>query len=180
MRSVHRVRDGVCQGPMPSSTYLRLEEVEVLSVDGQRSTYRTTERSTMEQHGRSHRSSNAPWTDESLSHVDLSRTLAGERLLRRSAALYIQRWYRRQGLKYGVFGPMIFTCKDGRTADFGHMTFAVGNRSAQFLRVADTTSSSKLSHGNAPAVWNACPSNSNTSDCFKEVSYISIFANHVL
>ena len=65
---------------------------------------------------------------------------------RRSAAVTVQRWYRKQVLKYSTFGPMIFTKKDGKVADFGRLTFATGNRSAHFVRISDTTSAATLAH----------------------------------
>ena len=130
---------------MTASTYLRLDDVEA---DGARCSCRTTERSATEQSRNcsTTRSAHAHWTDESLSAVDLSRSLMGERLLRRSAALCVQRWYRKQAVKYRIFGPMIFSCKEGQMADFGELRFAAGHRSAQFIRVADTTSAAALSH----------------------------------
>jgi hypothetical protein len=69
-----------------------------------------------------------------------------EQLMRRQCALIVQRWYRRQVLKYATFGPMIFTRRDGKIADFGSLSFLGGSRTAQFIRVSDTTSSATLSH----------------------------------
>ena len=66
--------------------------------------------------------------------------------MRKAAALCVQRWYRKQVIKFSTFGPMIFARKDGKISDFGRLTFAIGNRSALFMRVADTTSASTLSH----------------------------------
>lgn len=42
-----------------------------------------------------------------------------EKMARREAATVMQRWYRKQVIKYGTFGPMIFTRKDGKIADYG-------------------------------------------------------------
>ena len=69
-----------------------------------------------------------------------------ERAARRGAARRIQLWYRRQVLKYATFGPMIFTRRDGKIADFGSLSFLGGTRTAHFVRVSDTTSSATLSH----------------------------------
>ena len=56
-----------------------------------------------------------------------------ERAARRGAARRIQLWYRRQVLKYATFGPMIFTRRDGKIADFGSLSFLGGTRTAHFL-----------------------------------------------
>ena len=69
--------------------------------------------------------------------ADPART---ERMMRRDGAIVVQRWYRKQVMKFSVFGPMIFTRKDGGLADYGRLRFEVGNRSASWIRVSDTTS----------------------------------------
>ena len=69
-----------------------------------------------------------------------------ERASRRTAAVIVQRWYRKQVLKYATFGPMIFTKKDGKVADFGKLSFATGNRCAHFVRLSDTSSAATLAH----------------------------------
>ena len=84
------------------------------------------------------------WTDEWLPRPFTPGT--NERMRRRSGAVTVQRWYRRQVIKYGTFGPMIFTRKDGRIADFGRLSFAHGTRMAHFVRVSDTTSAATLAH----------------------------------
>ena len=64
----------------------------------------------------------------------------------RKAACKIQHWYRTQVAMYTAFGPMMFSCKDGRMADFGTISFLSGSRTAKFVRIADTTSAGDLSH----------------------------------
>ena len=56
----------------------------------------------------------------------------------RRAACKIQRWYRELNAMYAAFGPMMFSCKDGRMADFGSISYLSGSRTARFIRVADT------------------------------------------
>ena len=56
----------------------------------------------------------------------------------RKAACKIQRWYRELNAMYAAFGPMMFSCKDGRMADFGSISYLSGSRTARFIRVADT------------------------------------------
>ena len=62
------------------------------------------------------------WTDENVNGVEFmgrSRPppTPGEKGQKRLAAVAIQRWFRKQMLKYSVFGPMIFTKKDGKIAE---------------------------------------------------------------
>ena len=47
---------------------------------------------------------------------------------------------------YSAFGPMMFSCKDGRMSDFGSISYLSGTRTARFIRVSDTTSVGALSH----------------------------------
>ena len=47
---------------------------------------------------------------------------------------------------YAAFGPLMFSCKDGRMADFGSVSYLSGSRTALFIRVADTTSAETLGH----------------------------------
>ena len=68
------------------------------------------------------------------------------RVERRDASIVTQRWYRRQVLKYATFGPITFTRRDGKISDFGSLSFLGGSRTANLIRVADTTSSAALSH----------------------------------
>jgi hypothetical protein len=88
------------------------------------------------------------WTDE----VDEDWSKASkterdkDRAERRGAAIVVQRWYRKQVLKYAIFGPMIFTRKDGKMADFGKLSFSTTSRSAHYVRVSDTTSTPALAH----------------------------------
>jgi hypothetical protein len=49
----------------------------------------------------------------------------------RKAAMKIQRWYRELVAMYAAFGPMLFSCKDGRMADFGHVSYLSGSRTAK-------------------------------------------------
>ena len=64
----------------------------------------------------------------------------------RKAACKIQRWYRELIAMYSAFGPMMFSCKDGRMSDFGSISYLSGTRTARFIRVSDTTSVGALSH----------------------------------
>ena len=52
----------------------------------------------------------------------------------------------KQKLKYGTYGPLIFTRKDGKIADFGKLSFSSGYRTTYFLRCSDTTSAEPLAH----------------------------------
>ena len=72
--------------------------------------------------------------------ADLLRPRKFEPEEQRRAALKIQRWYRELVAMYAAFGPMMFSCKDGRMADFGTVSYLSGSRKARFIRVADTTS----------------------------------------
>lgn len=65
---------------------------------------------------------------------------------KRLAACRIQSWYRQHIAMYTAFGPMMFSCKDGRMADFGSVSFLSGSRTARFIRVSDSTSIGSLSH----------------------------------
>ena len=64
----------------------------------------------------------------------------------RKAASKIQRWYRGVHTMYSAFGPMMFSCKDGRMADFGSVSYLSGTRAAKWIRVSDSTSVVGLSH----------------------------------
>ena len=127
-----------------SGPYLPLADGARYSNGGHSSTMRSSDRQEDDHDGAQ------GWTDETVDGTQFNPyetfTAEEERVLRRTAALCVQRWYRRQVLKYETFGPMIFTRKDGRLADFGRLTFAVGNRMAQFIRCSDTTSAGTLSH----------------------------------
>lgn len=93
------------------------------------------------------------WTDE---YVDLNAstnsifgpvTPASQmRRMQKRSAIMIQRWYRKQVIKYATFGPMIFTRKDGKISDFGRLLYTANSRTAHFLRVSDTTSAATLAH----------------------------------
>ena len=121
-------------------TYLPLGDVDAHpSVSGDRDLRRNTERGSDEDRYSSHRrlsateqlqrqASGVPWTDEFAHNIheaptaaDLAQSYEDERIIRKSAALCVQRWYRKQVLKYSTFGPMIFTSKDGKLSDFGRL-----------------------------------------------------------
>ena len=75
--------------------------------------------------------------------VSVGPTNGGARL---SAAVRIQRWYKRTSACYAAFGPMMFACKNGSMSDFGTVSFLSGSRAARFIRVSDSTSCAALSH----------------------------------
>ena len=142
------------QRQMPSpSTYIALEEAEDYRDEG-RASRRSSDRKSSNRTSERRRSLSDPaWTDEFAEDYGPNGEppaalpeVPNEFEMRKAAALCVQRWYRKQVLKYGTFGPMIFTRKDGKISDFGRLTFSTGNRSAQFMRVADTTSAATLSH----------------------------------
>ena len=87
------------------------------------------------------------WTDEAaVASSSFGMSPVDEKRHRILHAKKIQRWYRRQLLKFATFGPIIFTRRDGRMADFGTLAFLGGTRTAYYIRVSDTTSSDLLSH----------------------------------
>jgi hypothetical protein len=88
------------------------------------------------------------WTDEGPQQpsMDAGYSPVDEKRAKREAAIVVQRWYRRQLLKFATFGPVIFTRRDGKLADFGSLSFLGGTRIAYYIRISDTTSSAMLSH----------------------------------